>query len=126
MFHALLVARLSFCVDNMFPHFFCDMSALLKLSCSNTQANELVIIYHTKTHSHPIPAYHCVLCTNFLLHPQVPFGSGYPQGLLYLWYHCPMIALYLCPSVNNSIVKETVMSLMYTVVTPMLNPSSTV
>ncbi|XP_008567275.1 PREDICTED: olfactory receptor 1E5-like [Galeopterus variegatus] len=43
LLHTLLMARLSFCADNVIPHFFCDMSALLKLACSDTRVNELVI-----------------------------------------------------------------------------------
>ncbi|VTJ86609.1 Hypothetical predicted protein [Marmota monax] len=43
MLHTLLMARLCFCAENVIPHFFCDMSALLKLSCSDTHVNELVI-----------------------------------------------------------------------------------
>ena len=43
MLHTLLMARLHFCADNVIAHFFCDMSALLKLSCSDTRVNELVI-----------------------------------------------------------------------------------
>ncbi|EGW04560.1 Olfactory receptor 1 [Cricetulus griseus] len=43
MLHTLLLARLSFCEDNVIPHFFCDISPLLKLSCSDTHVNELVI-----------------------------------------------------------------------------------
>ena len=45
MLHTLLMARLHFCADNMIAHFFCDMSALLKLSCSDTRVNELVIFF---------------------------------------------------------------------------------
>ena len=45
MLHTLLMARLHFCEDNVIPHFFCDLSALLKLSCSDTQINELVIFF---------------------------------------------------------------------------------
>ncbi|XP_019490417.1 PREDICTED: olfactory receptor 1J4-like [Hipposideros armiger] len=41
--HTLLLAQLSFCGDNTIPHFFCDLGALLKLSCSDTSLNELVI-----------------------------------------------------------------------------------
>ena len=41
--HTLLLTRLSFCADHTIPHFFCDLSALLKLSCSDTSLNELVI-----------------------------------------------------------------------------------
>jgi olfactory receptor len=43
MVHILLLTRLSFCGDNVFPHFFCDLSALVKLACSDTQVNELMI-----------------------------------------------------------------------------------
>nr|XP_042138307.1 olfactory receptor 1468-like [Peromyscus maniculatus bairdii] len=44
LFHTLLLARLSFCGDNVIPHFFCDISALFKLACSDTYINELLII----------------------------------------------------------------------------------
>jgi len=37
-------------------------------------------------------------------------------------FYGTIIGLYLCPSTNNSTVKETVMAVMYTVVTPILNP----
>ncbi|XP_004392704.1 PREDICTED: olfactory receptor 1J2-like [Odobenus rosmarus divergens] len=41
--HTLLLAQLCFCADNTIPHFFCDLGVLLKLSCSDTSLNELVI-----------------------------------------------------------------------------------
>ncbi|EDM05168.1 rCG33766 [Rattus norvegicus] len=37
-------------------------------------------------------------------------------------FYGTIIGLYLCPSANDSTLKDTVMSIMYTVVTPMLNP----
>ncbi|XP_012576824.1 PREDICTED: olfactory receptor 50-like, partial [Condylura cristata] len=41
--HTLLLARLSFYGNNIVPHFFCDLAALLKLSSSDITLNELVI-----------------------------------------------------------------------------------
>ncbi|XP_019490643.1 PREDICTED: olfactory receptor 1J4-like, partial [Hipposideros armiger] len=41
--HTLLLAQLSFCGDTTIPHFFCDLGALLKLSCSDTSLDELLI-----------------------------------------------------------------------------------
>ncbi|XP_053528165.1 olfactory receptor 1J2-like [Artibeus jamaicensis] len=41
--HTLLLTRLSFCAANTLPQFFCDLSALLKLSCSDTFINNLLI-----------------------------------------------------------------------------------
>jgi olfactory receptor len=37
-------------------------------------------------------------------------------------FYGSVLGFYLCPSSNNSPVKETVMAMMYRVVTPMLNP----
>ncbi|OBS83414.1 hypothetical protein A6R68_22596, partial [Neotoma lepida] len=42
--HTLLLAHLSHFRDNTIPHYFCDLSALLKLSSSDTTINELVIL----------------------------------------------------------------------------------
>ncbi|XP_049494116.1 olfactory receptor-like protein DTMT [Panthera uncia] len=131
MLHTLLMARLCFCADNIIPHFFCDMSALLKLACSDTRVNELVIFIMGGL----------ILVIPFLLIVmsyarivisilRVPSARGIRKAfstcgshlsVLSLFYGT-VIGLYLCPSANNSAVKETVMAVMYTVVTPMLNP----
>ncbi|KAM9747676.1 olfactory receptor-like protein DTMT [Dama dama] len=131
MLHTLLMARLHFCADNVIPHFFCDMSALLKLSCSDTRVNELVIFIMGGL----------VLVIPFLLIImsyarivssilKVPSARGIRKAFSTCGSHLTVVSLfygtviglYLCPSASNSTVKETVMAMMYTVVTPMLNP----
>ena len=44
MMHTLLAARLSFCENNVILNFFCDLFVLLKLSCSDTYINDLMIL----------------------------------------------------------------------------------
>lgn len=131
MLHTLLMARLYFCADSVIPHFFCDMSALLKLSCSDTRVNELVIIFMGGL----------ILVIPFLLIImsyarivssilKVPSARGIRKAFSTCGSHLSVVSLfygtiiglYLCPSANNSTVKETVMAVMYTAVTPMLNP----
>ncbi|XP_039742466.1 olfactory receptor-like protein DTMT [Pteropus medius] len=131
MLHTLLMARLYFCANSVIPHFFCDMSALLKLSCSDTRVNELVIIFMGGL----------ILVIPFLLIImsyarivssilKVPSARGIRKAFSTCGSHLSVVSLfygtviglYLCPSANNSTVKETVMAVMYTVVTPMLNP----
>ncbi|GAB1300620.1 Olfactory receptor [Apodemus speciosus] len=58
LLHILLMARLSFC-GNIIPHFFCDMTPLLKLSCSDTQLNELMI--HTEGAVVMVTPFVCIL-----------------------------------------------------------------
>ncbi|XP_052051891.1 olfactory receptor 1500-like [Apodemus sylvaticus] len=43
MLNSLLLARLSFCKNNVICHFFYDISALLNLACSDIYINKLVI-----------------------------------------------------------------------------------
>ncbi|XP_034349237.1 olfactory receptor 1468-like [Arvicanthis niloticus] len=131
MLHTLLVARLSFCEDNVIPHFFCDISPLLKLSCSDTYVNELVIfIMGGLVIVIPfllITVSYARVVTSILKVPSVrgirkAFSTcGSHLSVVSLFYGT-IIGLYLCPTANNSTVKETVMAMMYTVVTPMLNP----
>ncbi|XP_030042398.1 olfactory receptor 151-like [Microcaecilia unicolor] len=42
-FYFIFLPNLSFCGSNEINHFFCDFSALLKLSCSNTSALQSVV-----------------------------------------------------------------------------------
>ncbi|XP_038182519.1 olfactory receptor 1468-like [Arvicola amphibius] len=130
MLHTLLVARLFFCEDNVIPHYFCDISPLLKLSCSDTHINELVIfIMGGLVIVIPflliIVSYAQIVSSILKVSVQgirkVFSTCGSHLSVVSLFYGA-IIGLYLCPSAYNSTVKETVMAMMYTVVTPMLNP----
>ncbi|XP_032945257.1 olfactory receptor-like protein DTMT [Rhinolophus ferrumequinum] len=131
LLHTLLMARLCFCADNVIPHFFCDMSALLKLSCSDTRVNELVI-YFMGGLNLVIPFLLIITSYGRILFSilKVPSSGGVRKAFSTCGSHLSVVSLfygtvivlYLCPSADNSAVKETVMSMMYTVVTPMLNP----
>ncbi|XP_059125486.1 olfactory receptor 1468-like [Peromyscus eremicus] len=131
MLHTLLMARLSFREDNVIPHFFCDMSALLKLSCSDTHVNELVI-FITGGLVLVIPfvlilvSYARIVATIL----KVPSAQGIHKAFSTCGSHLSVVSLsygtviglYLCSSSNHSTVKESVMAMMFTVVNPMLNP----
>ncbi|EHB03699.1 Olfactory receptor 7G3 [Heterocephalus glaber] len=43
LLHSLMVLRLSFCTDLTIPHFFCDLSQVIKLACSDTFINNIVL-----------------------------------------------------------------------------------
>lgn len=131
LLHTLLMARLCFCADNVIPHFFCDISALLKLSCSDTRVNELVI-FTIGGLIVVIPFLLIIMSYARILFSilKVPSAGGIRKAFSTCGSHLSVVSLfygtvivvYFCPSANNSTVKQTVMSMMYTVVTPMLNP----
>ncbi|XP_050018775.1 olfactory receptor 1468-like [Alexandromys fortis] len=131
MLHTLLLARLSFCENNLIPQFFCDISALLKLACSDTYINELMIfimggLVSVIPFSLIIVSYVKIVCSILkvsstrVIH-KVFSTCGSHLSVVSLFYGT-IIALYIFPSANNSTVKDTVMAMMCTVVTPMLNP----
>uniref|UniRef100_A0A8C6RAB4 Olfactory receptor n=1 Tax=Nannospalax galili TaxID=1026970 RepID=A0A8C6RAB4_NANGA len=117
MLHTLLMARLSFCEDN--------------LACSDTHVNELVI-FITGGIILVIPFVLIIVSYARIVSSilKVPSARGIRKAFSTCGSHLSVvslfygtvISLYLCPSANNSTVKETVMGMMYTVVTPMLNP----
>ncbi|XP_020007528.1 olfactory receptor 1468-like [Castor canadensis] len=131
LLHTLLMTRLSFCENNVIPHFFCDLSALLKLACSDTHVNKLVIFIMGGFVA-VIPFLLIIMSYARIVSSILKFLSvrsihkifstcGSHLSVVSLFY-VTAGTLYLCPPANNSTKKETVMALMYTVVTPMLNP----
>ncbi|XP_021032804.1 olfactory receptor 1468-like [Mus caroli] len=131
MLHTLLLARLSFCEDNLIHHFFCDISTLLKLACSDIHINELMIFIMGGLVSiipfllivvSYIQIVFSILKVSFTRAIHKVFSTcGSHLSVVSLFYGT-IFALYLCPSANNSTVKEISMAMMCTVVTPMLNP----
>ncbi|KAG3287884.1 olfactory receptor 50-like [Ictidomys tridecemlineatus] len=129
--HTLLLARLSFLRGNTVHHFFCDLSALLKLSSSDTTINQLVILtVGVVVITLPLL---CILVSyghigaSVLRRPSIKgickalSTCGSHLSVVSLYYGA-IIALYFVPSSNNSNDKDVIVSVLYTLVTPMLNP----
>ncbi|XP_068830689.1 olfactory receptor 1L6-like [Capricornis sumatraensis] len=129
--HTILMARLSFCGPNVIHHFFCDVQPLLTLSCSDTSVNELLaftegslvimspFIFITVSY---------VYITRAVL--RVPSGRGRYKVFSTCGSHLTVVALfygtiisvYIRPSSTYSVTKDRVITVIYTVVIPMLNP----
>ncbi|XP_004480159.2 olfactory receptor 1f45-like [Dasypus novemcinctus] len=129
--HTLLVTRLSFCGPNVIPHFFCDLVPLLKLACSSTYINDLVLILVAGTLL--IGPFACILISYFYIifailridspkGKQRAFSNCTSHLSVVSLFYSTAIGVYLCPPSSHSGQKNRVFSIMYTMVTPMLNP----
>ncbi|XP_004706268.1 olfactory receptor 1361-like [Echinops telfairi] len=129
--HTLLVSRLSFCVANTIPHFFCEMTALLRLSCSDTHLNEMMIL--TEGGLIMMIPLVCILVSYISITSavlRVPSTKGKWKAFSTCGSHLAavslfygtIIALYFSPSSSHSAEYDIAASMMYTVVIPMLNP----
>ncbi|KAM9584433.1 olfactory receptor 1f45-like [Trichechus inunguis] len=131
LLHTLLMARLSFCADNTIPHFFCDATLLLKLSCSDSHLNEMMILVVAGLIM--IAPFICILISYILIACAVLrvlstkgkwkafFTCGSHLAVVLLFYGT-IISFYFNPSSFHSSETDTAATVMYTVVTPTLNP----
>lgn len=129
LLHTLLLVRLSFCDNNIINHFFCDLTVLLRLSCSDISINELVLfteggILFLLPLGIVLGSYICigtiilrVPSTRRLLKAFSTCGSHLSVVSL---YYGTLASVYFFSSTWDS--KDIIASVTYTVVTPMLNP----
>uniref|UniRef100_A0A8C6R5Q8 Olfactory receptor n=2 Tax=Nannospalax galili TaxID=1026970 RepID=A0A8C6R5Q8_NANGA len=129
--HTLLLAHLSHFRDNTIPHFFCDLSALLKLSSSDTTINELVI-FPVGTVVITVP-FICILVSYGRIGATIlktPSIKGICKALstcgshlsVVSLYYGAIMGLYFVPSSNDTNDKDVIVTVMYTLFIPMLNP----
>ncbi|KAJ1130955.1 hypothetical protein NDU88_009299 [Pleurodeles waltl] len=129
--HSVLTSRLTFCGLNLIHHFFCDMTALLKLSCSDTTTNELVIFIEGPF-SVAVPlgivlvSYVRIIATILKMHSaegrNKAFSTCSSHLIVVALYFGTIIFMYFRPTSSYSLDYDRVVSVMYTVVAPMLNP----
>uniref|UniRef100_A0A8D1C6T5 Olfactory receptor n=1 Tax=Sus scrofa TaxID=9823 RepID=A0A8D1C6T5_PIG len=129
--HTLLLSQLSFCDENIIPHFFCDLAVLLRLSCSDTSLNEL-IIFTVGSVGLILPLSGILVSYGCIGHSilRVPSTKGICKALSTCGSHLSVvslfygtiIALYFSSSSGQSHDKDIIASVMYAMVTPMLNP----
>ncbi|XP_007526013.2 olfactory receptor 1M1-like [Erinaceus europaeus] len=129
--HILLIGRLVFCGHNELPHYFCDLTPLLRLSCTDTTINQIfVLIVAGMVIATP---FFCILASYARIIVaiwKVPSVGGRKKAFSTCSSHLSVVALlygttigvYLCPSSVRTAVKEKASAVMYTAVTPMLNP----
>ncbi|XP_075384178.1 olfactory receptor 1f45-like [Tenrec ecaudatus] len=131
LLHTLMMAPLSFCADNRIPHFYCDVAALLKLSCSDTYINDQIILIAgglviTIPLTCILISYICITIAVLRIpSTQGKFKAfstcGSHLAVVSLFYGT-IIAVYFTPASSHSAEKDIAAAVMYTVVTPMLNP----
>ncbi|XP_037653904.1 olfactory receptor 1L6-like [Choloepus didactylus] len=129
--HTILMARLSFCGPNIIHHFFCDVQPLLILSCSDTSVNEL-LAFTEGSFVILSPFAFIIVSYFYIAHAvlKVPSGEGRYKVFSTCGSHLPGVALYygtaisvyIRPSSTYSVTKDRVVTVIYTVVIPMLNP----
>ncbi|XP_004748662.3 olfactory receptor 7A10-like [Mustela putorius furo] len=131
LLHDLLVLQLSFCTQLEIPHFFCELNQVIHLACSDTFFNNLAI-YVTSGIRGFIPLIGILysysrIVTSIL---KIPSSGGKYKAFSTCGSHLLVVSLffgtgfgvYFSSAASQNSRTTAIASVMYTVVTPMLNP----
>ncbi|XP_052509305.1 olfactory receptor 1052-like [Budorcas taxicolor] len=129
--HTIGLLKLSFCGPNVIRHFFCDLPPLLKLSCSDTSMNELLLLIFSGviaviTFMTVVVSYIFIVAAIL----RIRSAAGRHKAFSTCASHLTVVTLlygsvsfsYIQPSSQYSLEQEKVVSVFYTLVVPMLNP----
>uniref|UniRef100_A0A8C4Y4A9 Olfactory receptor n=1 Tax=Gopherus evgoodei TaxID=1825980 RepID=A0A8C4Y4A9_9SAUR len=127
----ILIFHLPFCGSNEIYHFFCDIPAVLRLACSNTHVHQAVL-YICSVINVAIPFLLICISYAFIVVAilRISSGAGRQRAFSTCSSHLMVVALmygcssfiYLRPSSSYSPEQGRVVSVVYTFVTPVLNP----
>uniref|UniRef100_A0A8C8Z8J1 Olfactory receptor n=1 Tax=Prolemur simus TaxID=1328070 RepID=A0A8C8Z8J1_PROSS len=129
--HTGFTFQLSFCHSNVINHFFCDIPPLLKLSCSDTHVNEIVIFAFASFNELScllmiLVSYLYILAAILRIHSAEgrykTFSTCASHLMAVTIFFGTILFMYLRPSSSYSMDEDKVVSVFYTVVIPMLNP----
>ncbi|XP_029471726.1 olfactory receptor 1G1-like [Rhinatrema bivittatum] len=131
LLHTLLISRLSFCNSNKIQHFFCDVTPLLKLSCTDTTINELVIFAEASLLSIlpfliTVISYVQIITTILKIQSTSgrckAFSTCSSHLTVVMLFYGTIMFMYFRPSSSYSLEKDRIASVVYNVLSPMLNP----
>lgn len=129
--HTLLLLELCFCDDNTLSHFFCDLASLLKLSCSDTMINELVLfIVGLSVITFPFAlilfSYICIVRAVLVISSTEgkwkAFSTCASHLTVVLLFYGTIVGVYFLPSSTHPGDRDKIGAVLFTVVTPMMNP----
>ncbi|KAM4691801.1 olfactory receptor 11A1-like [Rhinophrynus dorsalis] len=128
----ILIRMLRFCGPNVIDHFFCDLAPFLALSCSlNISAVQMeIIVCSVPIILIPfifiIATYVRIFITILNIHSktgrQKAFSTCSSHLIVVCTYYGTLIIVYMVPAKGRYININKVLSLLYTVVTPLFNP----
>ncbi|XP_006147209.1 olfactory receptor 7A17 [Tupaia chinensis] len=131
LLQSLMVLWLSFCTHVEIPHFFCELNQVVHLACSDTFLNDMVI-YVTAvllgggppsgilySYSKIVSAIHAISSAEG---KYKAFSTCASHLSVVSLFYCTSIGVYISSAATHNSQSSATASVLYAVVTPMLNP----
>ncbi|XP_054851422.1 olfactory receptor 12D1-like [Eublepharis macularius] len=132
LMHTMATSQLQFCGPNHVQHFVCDIKPLLKLACSSTALN--LSLLNIVTGSIALGGFFFTLLSYLYI---ISFLFSKVQSWKSQWkafstcashltvvtlFYGPVLSNYMFASVGESAKREMIITILYSAVTPVLNP----
>ncbi|XP_063302654.1 olfactory receptor 6B9-like [Pelobates fuscus] len=129
--HIVLLNQMTFCGSNIINHFFCDLVPVLKLSCSGKSASEVLnfilaiplalfpLLCISVTYINISSA---ILRISSAIGRQKAFSTCSSHLTVVCVYYGTLVFHYVVPTKETYFGLQKLVSLLYTMATPLLNP----
>ncbi|XP_034991080.2 olfactory receptor 5V1-like [Zootoca vivipara] len=129
--HTAMTALLPFCASHNLDHLFCDVPQLLKLSCADTFPNQITLLAVTLLLG--VSPFLCIVVSYVHIVAailRIRTNRGRRKAFSTCTSHLTVVTLFYVtcmfnynkPSASHSVYFDTLATVLYNVVTPMLNP----
>lgn len=125
------MTQLVFCGANEIDHFFCDFAPVINLSCSNTRMIEVLCFVLSSVCAFPpflltLASYVCIIMSILRITSnsgrQKVFSTCSSHLAVVTVFYGTLIIVYVVPKTSTLRELNKVFSLLYTILTPLINP----
>ncbi|KAM8924804.1 olfactory receptor 5AR1-like [Pelodytes ibericus] len=129
--HAVLISQKSFCMSHLIDHFFCDVTPLLKISCSDTSDVEMLSYIEGVLVVFPTLLVTCISYVHIISSVlKITSSEGRSKAFSTCTSHLTCVTIFygtlMCmnmrPTSITSPKQDKFFALLYIVLVPMLNP----
>ncbi|XP_031761641.1 olfactory receptor 8H3-like, partial [Xenopus tropicalis] len=127
----VLISKLSYCASRLINHFFCDVTPLLKLSCSSTFSVELLIyiegtLLGFSSFLLTLASYIFIISAILKIQSsegrQKAFSTCASHLTSVITFYGTLMGMYMRPTTSYSVKRDKYFSLLYIALGPVLNP----
>ncbi|KAG8552901.1 hypothetical protein GDO81_003144 [Engystomops pustulosus] len=129
--YTICLRRLTFCGPNLIQNFFCDLPHLFQISCTDPTTNVLIllivggafgIVAFVITFYPYVRIFRAVLRIGTSDGKSKAFSTCTSHLTVVLIFYISVFFIYLVPNASNLRALNQVVTIMYTLITPLLNP----
>ncbi|XP_026577902.1 olfactory receptor 6B1-like [Pseudonaja textilis] len=126
-----LIAQFSFCGPNVIDHYFCDLSPLENLSCSDPSLLKIIVflltlIFTLAPFCLTVSSYICIISSIIRIQStigrQKAFSTCSSHLMVVCLFYGTIIIVYMLPDTPTLRQLNKIFSIFYTILTPLANP----